>query len=380
MSLQIGRKGKIFLKKEAAFAVEESLAATDFMRHIDFSATYDAFQRTVSPERKQTPGPTSLFDRRQVAGLGTLVGLIRPSGVLNTVPECSDVLECGFGSISNVTLSTTINDASPTTTDADLTSATGLVKGSVIILIVAGVKYMRFVTAVAGSNVTWAPALPSAPANASAVKSGITYKLSTDLALSLTIAHYLSTFKRELLGAAVDTLKLDFGGTEEARFTAAGPASKQLTGTMQAEPGSATAVGGNPPTGMVGDLLIGDTAYLHKSLSVDIKNALKMRNEEAGTSAATEVFRAGRRETMITLDAFAETEATLYDLAEAGTHASLFRQNGRTEGNMVAIYAPSVYWQVPDTSSEEEEVSWGFQGRAIESADGQNDELYLGIA
>lgn len=380
MALNIGRKGKVFLKKEAAFGTEEALGATNFLRHIEVNFTSDPFQRVVSPERKTTPGPVNLFDRRQVAGLASLTGLLRPSGVLNTVGECDPILECAFGTKSNVTLATTINDASPSTTDADLASVTGLIVGQPIILIVSSVKYVRFVTAISSSNVTWGPALPSAPANGSAVKSAIGYKLSTDLALSLTIAHYLSGFKRELLGAAIDSLKLDFDGTEEARFTASGPAKSQLTGTTQSEPGSATQVGSNPPTGMVGEMRIGNTVYLHRKLSVDLKNGLMMRNSEAGASAASEVFRGGRREIGISLEAFAETEATLYDQAEAGTVASLFRQNGFTEGNMVALYAPRVDWKVPETSNEEDATTWNFNGVALESADGQNDELWLAFA
>lgn len=377
MALNIGRKGKVFLKKEAAFGVEEALAATNFLRHIELNFTADPYQRVVSPERKTSPGPVSLFDRRSVASLGSLVGLLRPSGTLNTLGECDPILECGFGTVRNVTLSTTVNDASASATDADLTAVTGLAVGDAILLTVSAVKYVRFITAINSSNVTWAPALPGAPANASAVKAGITYRLSTDLAKSLTIAHYLSGFKRELLGAAIDSLKLDFDGTEEARFSASGPAKKQLTGTAQAEPGSATQVGSNPPTGMVGDLYIGDTVYLHRKLSFDLKNGLMMRNVEAGSNEASEVYRGNRREIGISLEAFAETEATLYDLAEAGTQAGVFRQNGRTEGNIVAVYAPKVDWKVPETSNEEDANTWAFTGVAMESADGQNDELML---
>lgn len=381
MSLSIGRKGKLFLKKEAAFGVEETLAATNFLRHIETNFTFDPYQRTISPERKQSPGPTSLFDRRQVAALASLTGLLRPSGVLNTVGECDPILECGFGAKTNVTLSTTIASGGAVG-GATLTSAAGLAKGDALILVVGAVKYVRFITTVnTGTGVTtWAPNLPGVPAGASAVKAATTYKFSTDLALSLTMAHYLPGFKRELLGAAVDSLKLDFDGTEEARFTASGPASKQLTGTAQAEPGSATAVGGNPPTGMVGELYIGNTIYLHRKLMIDIKNGLKMRNSEAGTNAATEVYRGDRRETEITLEAFNETEATLYDLTEAGTQTGIFRQNGRTEGNIVAVYAPLVDWKVPDTSNEEDATIWSFKGRAVESADGANDELILAFA
>jgi hypothetical protein len=383
MSLNIGRKGKVFLKKEAAFGTEEVLAATNFLRHLSVNFSFDPFQRVVSAERKTSPGAVNLFDRRQVAGLSSLQALLRPSGVLNTVPEVDPILECAFGTKRNVVLSTTIAAAGLGTTVADtLTSAAGLAVGDALVFTRSGVKYVRFLTTVnTGTGViTWAPALPTPMADGETVKSAITYKLSTDLALSLTVAHYLSGFKRELTGAAIDSLKLDFDGTEEARLDASGPAKEQRTGTAQAEPASATQVGGNPPTGMVGELYIGNTAYLHRKLGVDLKNGLAMRNVEAGSNVASEVYRANRRETMVSLEAFAETEATLYDLCEAGTYASLFRQNGRTEGNIVAVYCPIVNWQVPETTNEEDATNWNFTGRALESTDGANDELILAVA
>ena len=82
----------------------------------------------------------------------------------------------------------------------------------------------------------------------------------------------------------------------------------------------------------------------------------------------------------MSLETYAETEADLYDLAEAGTNVALFRQNGRTEGNIVAVYAPRVEFKVPETGDEDEAVNWPFTGMALESADGQNDELTLILA
>ena len=55
------------------------------------------------------------------------------------------------------------------------------------------------------------------------------------------------------------------------------------------------------------------------------------------------------------------------------------QQTGRTEGNIVGVYAPVVEWKVPGTDDPDEEVNWSFEGTALESADGQNDELSLGL-
>ena len=495
MSLQIGRKGKLFAAIETGgYGVSEVLAAADAIRHIDLGMTWDPYARVTSPEKKQTPGPVHRFDRRSAASFALRSALIRPSGTLNTLPELDPILKAGFGTVTNVTLATTftpnavavalagdgagnvedgtheyyvtftdaagettpsaavtvtvvdkavdgkvdvtsiplgptgttgrklyrtaaglsgVANAKLLTTLADnttliyddntadaglgavapvadtsllLTTTSGfvadvgtLVVGDGILITRSGVRYARKLTAVSTTNLTWAPALPTAATAGEAVKGTITYKLTTDLALSLTAAHYLPGFSREMNGIGIDRLSLVFDGTEEARVTASGPAKAQVT-AAQAEPAAFTTVGGNPPTGMVGELYLDATLALHKTLSIEVTNGLRVRHEEAGAAAPTEVYRAGRREISVSLETYAETEADLYDLAEAGTNVALFRQNGRTEGNIVAVYAPRVEFKVPETGDEDEAVNWPFTGMALESADGQNDELTLILA
>ncbi|MCK5642355.1 MAG: hypothetical protein KAJ19_16225, partial [Gammaproteobacteria bacterium] len=173
---------------------------------------------------------------------------------------------------------------------------------------------------------------------------------------------------------------MTFDANEEPQIAASGPAKEQLTGTTQDSPALFTTVGGNPPSGLIGELLIDGAAYLFKSLEVTIGNALAVRNQEYGVNGGTEPYRQGRREISLSLEAFAETEAALYDLAEAGTNVSLLKQTGRTEGNIVALYAPIVEFKVPETDDPEEEVNWAFEGVALESADEENDELTLVLA
>ena len=332
MALEIGRQGQIFLKKESAYATEETITATEALRHIDVGFSFDPKARVTSPEKKQSPGPVARFDRKQSAELSTLVGLLRPSGVLNTLAECDPILEAAFGSLTNRTESTTVSASpSPTTTGATVADAGTLAAGDMVLITVTGeasTPFVRMLTNVATNALTWAPALPVAPSTGDAVKGGVTYKLTTALAVSLTIAHYLSTFKRELLGVGIDSLELAFDPNEEPRFTASGPAAIQRTGTTQSQPASFTTVGGNPPSGLIGELQIDATIYKFKSLSVSIANALAVRNQEYGVNTPTELYRQGRREITLALEVFAETEATLYDKAEAGTNAVLMQQTG----------------------------------------------------
>lgn len=400
MSLNVGRIGRLYVVKEAGtlggngagYGQVQNGASTSntlsagarAIRHTDFKFMYDPFNRVHTVEKKTSPGRVNMFDRRPTAALSALSCLVRPSGTLNTTPEADPVYEAAFGQKTNVILATTLNDAAATTTSAILTSVVGLAKWGVILLTVAGKKYARFITNIAGSTVTWAPALPAAPANASAVKSGLVYQLTSANAISLAFLHVLSGYRRECRGVGIDKWTLSLDGNTEPQFTASGPAQKQVNdASALADPTTFTTLGNNPPSGIIGETYIGASSYLMRKASADISNALKLRNEEYGansdTGEASEVYREGRRDVGITLDAFVETAATLHDLSIAGTTASFFNQTGRTEGNIIAVYAPSVYWHPPDTTSPEGPSDWNFKGTALESADGQNDELFFAL-
>ncbi len=383
MTLPIGRKGQVYLVKEAAYGEEECLASGNARRHIEIGFGSDPYNRVTSPEKKQSPGPANRFDRKKSAELSSLEALLRPSGTLNTLPEIDPVLEAAFGAVTNETLSTTVEASpSPSTTTATVASAGTLVAGDAILISVAGhprTPFVRVLTDVTGTALTWAPALPAAPVEGDAIKGGITYKLSTDLAISLTIAHYVGDFRRELLGAGINELGMAFDANEEPRVSASGPAKEQLTGTAQDSPAAFTTVGGNPPSGLIGELLIDATVYLFKSLEVTITNGIIVRNQEYGVNGGTEIYRQGRREISISFEAIAETEETAYNPAEAGSNVTLLKQTGRTEGNIVALYAPRVELKVPETDDPEEEVTWSHEGIALESVDSANDELTLAI-
>jgi hypothetical protein len=382
MALQIGRKGQVYVKQEADYNVEEALAVTNALRHIDVGLAFDPFNRVTSSEKKSSPGAVTRFDRRKTAGLSTLVGLLHPSGALNTLAECDPILKAAFGTVTNVTLSTTIAASpSPTADGATVASAGALAVGDMVLITVTGEDgpFVRRIDSVATNALTWSPALPAAPTTGDALKGGVTYTLSTDLAISLTLAHYLSTTKRELTGLGINDLSLAFEANEEPRFTASGPAATQLTGTAQAQPGGFTTVGGNPPSGLIGQLLVNDTVYLFKKFEARLANGLKLRTDEYGVATASEILRAERREVGCSLEALAETESVIYDLAEAGTTSSVLKQTGYTEGNIVGVYMPRVEWKVGEQDDPDTEVSWTFAGMALESSDGQNDELTLGL-
>jgi hypothetical protein len=381
-TLVLGRKGQLFVGTESPYGTPPTLLATHALRHINFKPTRNPFGRANSEEKKQSPGAVTRFDRRETAGW-SLDALLRPSGTLNTLAESDGILVAGFGSKTNVTLSTTVEAApSPTATGATLASVTGLVVGDAILITVGSVKYVRWITAIATLAVTWAPALPAAPSAGAAVKGGTTYKLTTDLAISLALAHYLSTdttHSKIVKGAVVDQLGFQFGGNDEAKFTASGPA-KTVTTPAPTKPGAFTTVGTqNPPSGLTGRLDVSAAAYKFKKLDAQIVNGLELRMDEYGTASASEILPRGRRTVTLALDAAVGDEAPIYDNAESGTPIPVALQTGFTEGNIIGIYAPLVDFEVPDQDDGDGVPTWPFKGVCRESADGANDELKLAM-
>lgn len=386
--LSIGRQGQLYVVAESTFGTTPTLEATHALRHKSWTPTGDPTNRRTILEKKQSPGHTTAqrTNQRKLAA-GTLAAILRPSGTINTLPECSAILEAAFGAKTNTSLSTTVGVGTGAVGGATLASGTGLAKHDALLIVCPdGKKRVRFITAVNPGTgvVTWAPNLPAAPADGAAVKAAPTYKLTTLLTKSLSAAHYLKKtngdagLKRVLEGWVIDSLGLMFDANDEPMLSASGPA--QVLSEAPAQPGGFTMVGGQPPSGLIGELLIGNTAMPFLKLGIDLKNNLILRLEDYGVAEASEVFRQGRRDISVTIDARLEDEATLYDLTEAGTNTGVFKQTGYTEGNIVALRAPAVEFKQPDVDDPDEVVNSPFKGMALESADSENDELVIAIA
>jgi hypothetical protein len=388
MALELGRLGRLYAGLHTAHGDTPTPASTDALRHIMFLASHNPKSRRNSSEKQATPFQFARFDGREDASLRQLTCLMRPSGVLNTVPEASEIFEAAFGSKTNVTLSTTTN-GSEAVGGATLTSAGSLaVNDFVLITCQDGVKRLRRITSVATNDVTWAPNLAQAPASGAAVKGVLTYKLTAANALVLWFCHYLlktdastAGFKRFLSSVNADRFSLSIDATDEAQFTLSGMGKTMITGgSVPSKPAAFTTVGSNPPPGWQTELLIGSTQQKFLKAQIDLSNMLRQRNNEAGAgsaNAATESYRYGRPDISIGLDARVEDESVIYDNAESGTNVGVFIQQGFTEGNIWSIALPQVEFTVPDTGDEDEEVNWPFKGMGLNSADGVQDALFL---
>lgn len=382
-----GKRARAFAAEESSFGTPPTLLSSHAMRHADLTIDYNPYNRVFLPEKKAGPGLHAIADRRGTAGF-SVRGLLRPSGTINTLPECSPILKNAFGSIVNTALSTTVA-SSGTTGGATLTSGTGgAVGASILITCPDGKKRARFLTAInTGTGVcTWAPALPSGqqPANGAAIKLGATYKLTAALASSICLARYIpeadftAGMNEIVKGCMTDRLSLTFDHQAEPSFTAAGPA--QLKDAAPSDPGS-TQVGTNPPTAMTAEALFGTQAINFKQIALEMTNAVEMRNDEIGFSYPTQAYRMGDRALSFALDMAAEIDfkTAVYDAAMAGTLSTLFHQVGFTEGKIVAFYAPRVEAVPPTLEVPDGEVGWPIRGRVLESTEDGNDELLLGF-
>jgi len=388
-TVQIGRIGQMYVKEEATYGTVPALTAAEACRHkaLTFPGSDVKNKRTIM-EKKASPFTMAAqrTDQRTTGGLN-LSAILRPGGTINILPEVSPFLKAAFGSVVNTILATTVVAATGGVGGCTLTSATGLaVGGALLIVCPDGRRRIRRITAVnTGSGVTtWAPNLPAgqAPANGAAVKSGIVYRLTSALALSLSMAHYLKNtdasagLSRVLSGGVIDKLSLNFDANDDPMLTVTGP-GKLLDNGPAAQPGGFTMVGGQPPSGITGEFLIGNTAAKILKLGIDMSTGIKLRNESYGFTSAEEAYRAGRAEITCNLDMRAESESLLYDAAEAGTNSGVFLQTGFTEGNIIAVHMPAVEFTVPDTDDPDDEVNFPFKGMALESSDAALDALYL---
>lgn len=144
---------------------------------------------------------------------------LRPSGALGTEPEPALWLEAALGSKTTPSLSTTVA-SSPTTTSATLTSGSGIAVGDVIRFTASG-KVARLVS-VSGADVTWEPALATAPSTSDAVTVGPTYKLAADFTKSFSLYRYMHHTLEAFPGCWVNQLGIKFGLQTELEFTASG--------------------------------------------------------------------------------------------------------------------------------------------------------------
>src|SRR5581483_3916576 len=317
-----------------------------------------------------------------------------PSGTLNTLPEADLVLKNALGNAAtNVTLSTTVSSGA-SATGAVVASATGLAVGQPIQIGVLGGSapgtYLRWLTGVSGTTLTWAPALPATCAASDTVKGTIGYALGTTLPKSLDIAHYpqapsASTPAREMLGCAIDKISFMFDSNLEPMIQFSGPAQGFAgtfgTWTPQAQPGGFTTVGAENaiPSGLTGYFQLGSTLYEIEKMQIDVVNGEELQNTALGTNKAKAMFRKGKRAVTVKINAKVSDDLTLWTPSLAASINAAMLQIGTSATKIWGFYLPNLQIMAPpDIGDADETNNWDFNAVALASAG--NDEFYVAAA
>ena len=382
---QVGRLGKVYVKKEITYGVAPTFAATDALRHLAVK-TSASLNRSDSLERRGTPGLRDRFSRHIQAGF-QLDGYLQPSGTIQTIPEAHALLESGFGVEVVGTGSSTVASG-PSTTGATVASATGFAAGQMISITELGGAtpgvYNRLLTQVSGSALTWAPALPTAVAVSDTIKSMVTYKFANELPYAFTLAHYLPNLSVEVHGNVMQKFSFMFDANDELKFSASGPGKDRIR-NAQTVPGSFTTVG-TPVTGILGAFLFNGVAYQIMKATFEVDNAEELQNDVYGTASALGFYRGGRRKVTFSIDARVTDDVTVITQAEAASDNTLLITCGNLEGKMATLYAPRAEFDVPDSPDGDGALTWSFKGVCKETLAGAggsltagNDELFFGI-
>lgn len=378
--LQIGRFDQVYVKKEATYGTPPTFASTDAVRHLACKLNYNPRNRRVAEDRYLHPSILTQLTGRTTADW-MLGGIFYPSGTIGTKPDHDEIFECGMGAVAAPTpLSTTISSGA-TTTGAVVASATGLAVGQAILINVttgspATGRVVRWLTAVAGTTLTWAPALPQAPAVSDTVKSCVTYSLATALPSALHIGRYKTSINKAGQGAIINQLKLTMDANDVVRWEASGPMQTRID--AQTIPGAFTTAGLTPPTGIVGGMRLGSSAVDFLKLAITINNSMELQNDNFGTSSAYGFDRIGQRRIDLELGAQFSDSTTLMTAAEGSTDQVLLAQCGNTEGSIVAVYCPKVEFEVPDDPDGDGKLEHSYKGLAKGTSG--NDELYVAAA
>jgi hypothetical protein len=292
-------------------------------------------------------------------------------------------VKAGMGSNHVLSLVTTVAAGAPTTTSCDLTSATGVQVGDLIVLTVAtgARREVTRIKTVAGVSITF-DALSAAPDVAGAAVVGITYNLANNVTESLAIYKYYNAgnFKQASFGSVVDQVEAMFDGTKEVLLALQGPAGRYADsssggGTVQAKPGSHTTVG-SPASGMVGNFYVDGTAFLVIAAKITMNNALELRNKELGTAWASGIAgRANLRQVKVSVTFYLE-DTNLIGKANSITKGVLRCLVGQTNGSMLAALCPSVEFEIPDVGNEIGPKEITIEGTAL--AVNGNDQLFMG--
>jgi hypothetical protein len=350
-------------------------------------------RQVVAPSVRRDKSGSRTLQKATANGLRTTAFTVQSyltSNGSSGLPWCGPLFESAFGCIPQIS-SGLVVAAVPNPAAVQTTLPHGLRIGSAI----AYAGEVRFVIAVPDAltaNIN-APFSTIAPAGIT-LATAATYRLGT-LLPSLTIYDYwdpTDAVSRIITGATVNTFELLLSsGSPE--FVFSGPAADlldSLTFTTGAsglssfppEPAAASFEYSIVP-GQLGQVWLGNGVapfFTLTDATIRVDNSLQVRGREFGSATPLAVTAGPRRVSVdFALMAQDDTQTTaLYQMAKDRVTIGALLQLGQQQGQMMAIYLPSVMPEIPAFDDSGQRLVWQFSNnRASGVAD---DEIYIAFA
>lgn len=222
----------------------------------------------------------------------------------------------------------------------------------------------------------------------------LTYMLGSSLP-SVTLYDYwdpITAISRIVTGGGVDSLQIAVNG-DFHELTFRGIAADLLDSesfvagqaglaTFPTEPNS-NGFDYSIVPGHLGQVWLGATATQFFTLveaSVLVKNNLAVRNQEFGSSYPR-ALAAGPREVVSEFIMFAQDDSNteaLYAAAKARSTIAAMLQLGQQQGQLMAIFLPTVTPEIPSYDDSETRLQWQFQNNMAQGT--ADNELYIAFA
>ncbi len=180
------RLTRFFCVEESTSFTLETHAAGDAVRHSGVQLSTPRPKTFAEDADKGVAASEAIYQQRE-SSLSYPSSPVRASGSVGTAGELDPVLKGLLGSKAAVT-STTVNDTSPTTTQVDLASVSGMQAGDLIWF--DDIKELSIIESISGNTVTLAVPLSTAPSNGETVHAGIQYRPADELPTYSCIVDY----------------------------------------------------------------------------------------------------------------------------------------------------------------------------------------------
>ncbi len=135
--------------------------------------------------------------------------------------------------------------------------------------------------------------------------------------------------------------------------------------------------------GHLGEVWLGsgaDQFFTLTEAALQVKNSLEVRNREFGSSYPRAIVPGSRViSSEFTLLAQDDAQTTaLYAAAKARTAVSAMLQLGQQQGQIMAIFLPSMVPEIPDYNDSETRLQWEFKNNRAQGS--SDDEIAIAFA